>query len=824
MMVQIMCKSFLLLLILLSYTTAGYSSPIDQLQNNDMGINKFITDKYGHRYLMRDNKLYFKSNLFGNAWGIKAVGVRSASLDPDDSEIMYMITTDNKVKKTSDNGKSWKIIENGLPQEDVLRNRIFINPHNNKEIFLCSSSGLYKSSNAGENWISTGMKEDILQFIVNPKNKDIFYVLTRDGLFLSKNSGETWGRFDNNLPTITVKQGRTAKKKPIHVDNIALFVQVKSYILAHANNRIFRTENNGTTWEEIKNEPSKNQRKIDDNFDADTFSSIYEGLLNTEPLYKVPSYGFEKGVFHPYGVKAVALSHDGKYLVVSNQSYNCNISVFDMNTHEKIVTLPISPGGALSLVFSPDDKYLVLGGGTEHTGYVRIISVDDWKQIYSVETSRMAIDSAPIAFSPDGYYLIVGGDYKIKIIEVGTWAELNVISQSTHISAIAFSPIDKYFAVGDRNGIVQIFKKGSWEKIAEIKRPDKLSSAFTNYIYVRSLAFSPDGQNLAVGYHDDTARYNYVMGRGQQEVPPFFSSLRLYRAESWEEITKLRGHVSVEPINFSSDGHLLISGNSDISTNIFAVNTWNLLRQIEGFRIEAFNKHWAIGNLKGELVLLDFNKLSLFFLRKDMLKLGFEDSADAIVSSLQKNETHFNNEMKIIAAEKEESLSKLTGIPKDEFETTKEYEERLKQRNQKSSEINQNYELKRLNLRRELSISLMELLKKFELQFDTTLASISKPIDKLDIKLEEYIADRELFLLTINENGVEFFSSFIYVPRAVVKNFKENINKFQISGKAVPDRTGRMRLENIKIKNPETGDTYSVQPIMSDSVISLDAL
>ncbi|MEK6616116.1 MAG: hypothetical protein AABZ32_08410, partial [Bacteroidota bacterium] len=218
-----------------------------------------MKDKDGNIYLIQNNTLWYKSNVFGIAWGKKSSDIVTASIDPTDSKIIYVIrTSGGLVEKTIDGGKEWKKIDNGLP---VGRGLIFGNPHNSQEVFLSSQKGLYKSSDKGLSWKETAFKESVQQFLINPRNEKYFYALRRDyAVFFSKDAGNTWNRVDNTLPQITVKEkGRVAKKIPIRVEAIAIVNYQKPFLLAFASDseknrmRLFKTENNGISWTEAKN-------------------------------------------------------------------------------------------------------------------------------------------------------------------------------------------------------------------------------------------------------------------------------------------------------------------------------------------------------------------------------------------------------------------------------------------------------------------------------------------------------------------------------------------------------------------------------------------
>jgi len=106
------------------------------------------------------------------------------------------------VYRSTDNGMTWHSINNGLlayfGNGGVIR-RILINPNNSNELFIASSKGLFKTSNALSGtpiWqqLFTGFptEEDFkgLEFV--PGNTNSIYASSDKGIYISNNNGVTW--------------------------------------------------------------------------------------------------------------------------------------------------------------------------------------------------------------------------------------------------------------------------------------------------------------------------------------------------------------------------------------------------------------------------------------------------------------------------------------------------------------------------------------------------------------------------------------------------------------------------------------------------------
>lgn len=73
------------------------------------------------------------------------------AIDPISSQTLYVGTEENGVfLKVRMGVKSWNAINEGLPEESI--NVIAITPNAPATLYAGTSDGLYKSTNAGENW------------------------------------------------------------------------------------------------------------------------------------------------------------------------------------------------------------------------------------------------------------------------------------------------------------------------------------------------------------------------------------------------------------------------------------------------------------------------------------------------------------------------------------------------------------------------------------------------------------------------------------------------------------------------------------------------
>ncbi|PKP46390.1 MAG: hypothetical protein CVT95_07060 [Bacteroidetes bacterium HGW-Bacteroidetes-12] len=161
----------------------------------------------------------WKSTNAGSSWipltdTLASLGVSGIAIDPSNSNVIYLATGDGDgsdtysigVIKSIDGGNTWQ--STGLiwttSQSRIMR-KIIINPTNPNILFVATSNGLWKTSNAGASWTSVrgGNFRDI-EF--NPLNPNTIYASTNSNVFKSVAGGalNTFSTLLNGLPATGV--------------------------------------------------------------------------------------------------------------------------------------------------------------------------------------------------------------------------------------------------------------------------------------------------------------------------------------------------------------------------------------------------------------------------------------------------------------------------------------------------------------------------------------------------------------------------------------------------------------------------------------------
>jgi WD40 repeat protein len=171
-----------------------------------------------------------------------------------------------------------------------------------------------------------------------------------------------------------------------------------------------------------------------------------------------------KAIYSFQGIQS-AISPDSKKIAVMESFDNMVIHIYDLQTGEKIKTIPtgLRKGSPYKFSFTPDSKSLLLTDSKTDKGEgYAIIDINNGDPITRAKPSlfEMSPDAA-YAFSPDGKLLVIYGsigdyesimgDYapKISVWDTTTWKEITVpqpyfsLSSFDQPSYLAFSPDQK---------------------------------------------------------------------------------------------------------------------------------------------------------------------------------------------------------------------------------------------------------------------------------------------------------------------------------------------------------------------------------------------
>ncbi len=253
--------------------------------------------------------------------------------------------------KSTDEGKTWAKIHNGLPAGQLGRMGIAVAPSNPNILYTVVESeqnkdkGLYRSDDAGASWklLSNDFGLVVRPFyfsriVVDPKNPE---VVVKGGLFgsISRDGGKTF----KNLG-------------PMHADihDIAFDIKNSDRMYVGTDGGVYRTWDGGTTMEMVENIPVSQFYHV--TVDYQTPYNVYGGLQDNGSWYGPSSSpgGIEARDWHSVGAGDGfrVYPHPTKRIVYSEMQGADNIWRLDVERQQVKTIQPLPVEGDPKLRFN----------------------------------------------------------------------------------------------------------------------------------------------------------------------------------------------------------------------------------------------------------------------------------------------------------------------------------------------------------------------------------------------------------------------------------------------------------------------------------------
>ncbi|MCX7908930.1 MAG: glycosyl hydrolase [Ignavibacteria bacterium] len=400
-------------------------------------------------------------------------GVTDVVMDPRDPDVLYCASYQRRrhvwtlinggpeaaIYKTTDGGKTWEKLQNGLPSGDLGRIGLGISPANPDYIYAIiegneNKGGIYRSTDRGASWEKrnswfSGSAQYYHEVFCDPKNPErVFFIDTY--LRLTEDGGKTL---------------KIVSNKNRHVDDHVVWIDPDDtkHWLVGGDGGLYETFDDGQTWRFFANLPTAQFYRIAcDN--SEPFYFVYGGTQDNN-TWGAPSRTTSSG----------GITNEDWFLVVGGDGYKAQIDpnnpniVYAMWQYGNLVRYDRKSGEVFYIQPQPEkgealrwnwDTPMLLSKHSPTRIYIcanKVFKSDDrgqsWKIISPDLTRQIDRNKLPVMGK------IWGPDAVAKNAATSFYG---------NITSFAESPLDeKILIVGTDDGLIQITTDGGnvWTKI-----------------------------------------------------------------------------------------------------------------------------------------------------------------------------------------------------------------------------------------------------------------------------------------------------------------------------------------------------------------------
>ncbi|HXV75807.1 MAG TPA: hypothetical protein VD788_05755 [Candidatus Polarisedimenticolaceae bacterium] len=454
----------------------------------------------------------FKTTDGGESWhnvlsAGEYTGVNDVVIDPRDPDVLYAAThqrfrnvaalidggPESGIHKTTDGGKTWHELTQGLPEEEMGRIGLAISPQRPDVLYAAielagRKGGVWRSDNAGGSWekrsdyVAGGTGPHYYQEIfASPHRFDRLYHMDVR-LQVSEDGGKTWTNIEGEFK---------------HVDNHAMaFDDDPDYLIVGCDGGVYESWDLGQTWKFVANLPLTQFYKVAVDYD-EPFYNLYGGTQDNN------TQGGPSRTDNVHGIRNsdwfITLGGDGHQPavdpsnpdIVYSEWQGGNLTRFDRKTGEVVYIQPQPAEDEPSERFNWDAPILISPHDPARLFYAshRVWQSDDrgdsWRPISGDLTRDLDRLELPM----------MGRVHSFDAV----W-DVYAMSQYGTITSLAQSPLEaKLIYAGTDDGLIQVSENGgdSWRRI------DKLPGAPERFFVndIKADLFDVDTVYVAVDDH-----------------------------------------------------------------------------------------------------------------------------------------------------------------------------------------------------------------------------------------------------------------------------------------------------------------------------------
>uniref|UniRef100_A0A3B4D6Z7 Anaphase-promoting complex subunit 4 WD40 domain-containing protein n=1 Tax=Pygocentrus nattereri TaxID=42514 RepID=A0A3B4D6Z7_PYGNA len=226
----------------------------------------------------------------------------------------------------------------------------------------------------------------------------------------------------------------------------------------------------------------------------------------------------------------------------------------------------------LGLDFSADGRYMALAERRDCKDYISIFVCDDWHLLRHFETETQ--DLAGVEWSPNGCVLAVWDsclEYKMLLYSLDgrLLSTYSAYEWSLGIKSVAWSPSSQFLAIGSYDEKVRILNHITWKKLIEFEHPATITSS--KAVVFKEVEKRPVVGTENVSIHQITLGSSLFNTQSKYEI----ASLPVQVTVVKPDLDRANPKIGISAVAFSADNRYLATKNDNMPQSLWV---WDMQR------------------------------------------------------------------------------------------------------------------------------------------------------------------------------------------------------------------------------------------------------
>jgi photosystem II stability/assembly factor-like uncharacterized protein len=224
--------------------------------------------------------------------------VHALAMDPSHPGRLFLGTADGHIFGSQDDGEHWTLLGRAGTRQDAVITAIVIDPRESDVLFAstrtqdpAAGGGIFRSADGGGTWRTSGLEGQAVRTLaIAPSDANILVAGTLDGVYRTNNDGNTWNR-------ISPEHHEELR----NLDSLAVDPRDPQTIYAGTFHLPWKTTDGGRTWRPIHNGMIDDSDVMSLFIDRATPGRVYAGACSG--IYRSDADEWQKIQGIPYAAR-----------------------------------------------------------------------------------------------------------------------------------------------------------------------------------------------------------------------------------------------------------------------------------------------------------------------------------------------------------------------------------------------------------------------------------------------------------------------------------------------------------------------------------------